>query len=236
MTRKIVHLTLAAARKSDLVADWTRLGFTVDAQRGCFSLADGVCIDFFAPNDLAPPGVEDLQARALLAHFAARRNGAALVSLSGEESETVSARAEPLFGAECYLRLAAPRVKPAPMHANGAAGLLALVALTENPADHAEALAALTGQREMLATSAGLEIRLAGGQRLDVLTAPAFAFRFGVPAPDHAGFRIAGMVFSADNLQDTETLLEQTGVDVKNQAGRLMAGSCEGVAVAFEQD
>ena len=55
MPRKLFHLTLAAARKRDLVADWAKLGFTVDAARGCFTLADGVTIDFFAPDSAARP-------------------------------------------------------------------------------------------------------------------------------------------------------------------------------------
>jgi hypothetical protein len=110
----------------------------------------------------------------------------------------------------------------------------ALVAVAEDPADFAETLSNLTGQREMLATSAGLEIRLAGQARLDALAPPAFAFRFGL-APDAQGFRLAGLVFAVKNLDEAEGFLRAGGVDAKMQAGRLLAGLCEGVAVAFEQ-
>ncbi len=113
-----------------------------------------------------------------------------------------------------------------------------VVALAEEPADHAELLTKLTGQRELLATSAGLEVKLEGGARLDVLTPTAFAFRFGAAAPEIAGFRIAGLVFRTASLRETEERLQASGVETKMQAGRLLAGSGEGfgVAVAFEQD
>ena len=238
MPRKVVAITFAAARKAELAGAWARLGFTFDAAGDFIALADGVALDFFAPDDSAALGVEDLQARAFLAHFAARRSGAALLALSGEPDECRSARPEPLDGADCFVMLASPRVKAAPPHANGVKGLKILVATVENPADYAEFLAKLTGQREMLATSAGLEIRLGGEARLDVLSAPAFAFRFGFAAPDLSAFHIAGLVFRVANLDATEKKLQLNGIATKMQAGRLLAGPREGagVAVAFEQD
>ncbi len=86
----------------------------------------------------------------------------------------------------------------------------------------------------MLATSAGLEIRLNGQTRFDVLAPPAFAFRFGGFAPEGSGFRLAGLSFAVKDLEDTERFLRAGGVEVKNHAGRLLAEPCEGVAVAFE--
>src|SRR5208337_4585153 len=113
------------------------------------------------------------------AHFAVRRSGAALIGLSGAADVFLSARPEPMGGAECYFQLASSRASVAPDHANGVVGVKMLAAIAEDPADHAEFLGNLTGQREMLATSAGLEIRLDGTVRLDVLARPAFAYRFG---------------------------------------------------------
>ena len=244
MPRKIVALTLAAAHGSELASAWARLGFAEIPSDGAIALADGVTLDLFAADDPAAVGVEDLQARAFLAHFASRQSsaarlgGAALLVLSGAAEECLAARPEPLGGADCFVMLAPPREKTTPVHANGVTGLKNIIALDESPADHAEALAKLTGQREMLATSAGLEIRLDGETRLDVATPLAFAFRFGFAAPDDGAFRIAGLVFQVADLEATEEVLEKNGVEPKIQAGRLIAGPNEGagVAVAFEQD
>ena len=207
----------------------------VDAARCDLSLADGVHFDFFAPDDCAATGVDDLQARAFLAHFATRRSGLALAGLSGEADAFLSARPEPMGGADCYFQLATARENHALSQANGVLGVKSLAAVADDPADFAELLTKLTRQREMLATSAGLEIPLDGGARLDVLSPPAFAFRFSGPAPHAPGFRLAGLVFAVKNLDETECFLRDAGVEMKMQAGRLLAGVCEGVAVAFEQ-
>jgi hypothetical protein len=234
MPRKLVSLTLVAARKSELVNAWEGLGFSLDARKNAVSLADGARLDFFAPDDSAATGVEDLQARAFLAHFAVRRSGAALVGLSGAPDAFLSARPEPMGGADCYFQLASPHDGAAPDHANGVIGVKTLAAIAEDPADHAEFLGNLTGQREMLATSAGLEIRLDGKSRLDVLAPPAFAFRFGASAPDVSAFRIAGLVFAVKNLDETEMVMRKAGNEVRMQGGRLLAGAREGVSIAFE--
>jgi hypothetical protein len=234
MPRKIVAVTLAAARKSELVDGWARLGFALPAHENALSLADGVCLDFFAPDDSAAGGVEDLQARAFLAHYAARRSGAALVGLSGEADAFLTARPQPLDGAECYFQLIRAREPGAPLHPNGAVALKALVAIAPDPGDFGEFLGNLTGQRAMVATSAGLEIGLDGG-RLDVLTPPAFAFRFGGAPPEASAFRIGGLHFAVNNLDETERFLRASGLDVAARGGRLAAGTVEGVAVVFEQ-
>jgi hypothetical protein len=237
MPRKIVALTLAAARKSELSGAWARLGFTQEPSGRSIVLADGVSLDFFAADDQAT-GVEDLQARNFLAHFATRRRGLAMLALGGSMDEIAAARPEPLGGSDCFVTLAPMRERSAPVHANGVIGLKNLVAVVESPADYAEALTRLTGQREMLATSAGLEIRLDGATQLDVASPLAFAFRFGAAALDGAPFRLAGLVFRVADIEATENLLEMNGVEPKIQAGRLVAGPREGagVAVAFEQD
>ena len=234
MPRKLVSLALVAARKSELVNAWEALGFSLDAQKNAASLADGARLDFFAPDDSAATRVEDLQSHAFLAHFATRRSGAVLVGLSGEANAFLSARPEPMGGAECYFQLANPRKNSAPDHDNGVLGIKTLAAIADDPADYAELLGNLTGQREMLATSAGLEIRLDGKTRLDVLAPPAFAFRFGAAARDTSAFRIAGLVFAVKNLDETEMVLRNAGNEVRMQGGRLLAGAREGVSIAFE--
>ncbi len=236
MLRRIVALTIAAAPKSGLAEAWSRLGFS--QEDGAITLDDGVTLDFFAPDTVAASRVEDLQARAFLDHSAARGGGAVLVGLSGQADEFVSARPQFFGGSDCLFRLALPARRQAAARAHAALGLKSVVALAEDPADHAELLTKLTGQREMLATSAGLELRLEDGARLDVLTPAAFAFRFGGAAPQPSGFRLAGLVFRVADLAETETRLQSRGVETAMQAGRLVAGTPEafGVAVAFEQD
>jgi hypothetical protein len=212
MPRKLVHIALAAASRQDLVGAWAGLGFALDAATGGgFALRDGVRVDFLATDDPA------------------RR--AASVGLSAGPAEApLAATGE---AASCFHLFAAPPSSAA-THPNGALGVRAVVAVAESPADHAEVLSALTGQREMLATSAGLEIRLDGGVRLDVLSAPAFAFRFGA-APAAEGFHVAGLVFAVKNPAETEAILRANGFAPRIQAGRLLAGTIEGVAIAFEQ-
>jgi hypothetical protein len=234
MPRKIIAVTLAGARRSELAEGWARLGFSLDAGKTAVSLADGVRLEFFAPDDSAAVGVEDLQARAFLAHFAARRGGAALVGLSGEADAFLSGRPQPLDGAECYFQLARTRETTPASHPNGVVALKALVAIARDPGDFGEYLRNLAGQRAMVATSAGLEIGLDGG-RLDVLTPPAFAFRFGGDAPEAPAFRIGGLHFAVKNLEETESFLRAAGLDVRARGGRLAAGSVEGVAIVFEQ-
>jgi hypothetical protein len=211
MPRKLVHVALAASRPQDLVQAWARLGFALDASGAAIALADGVALDFIASNGAAT-----------------RR---ASVGLSADEAAAPAMPADP---AASSFELSAARANDAPSHPNGVLGLRVVAALADGPADHAEFLSAVTGQREMLATSAGLEIRLDGGTRLDVLSAPAFAFRFGV-APATDGFRVAALIFAVKDLAETEAALRANGLAPRHQAGRLLAETIEGVAVAFEQ-
>lgn len=206
MPRSIARITLVAERREVLAESWRKAGFTLAAGGAGLSLADGVGVEFSG-------------------------SGCASVGLGGEPP---CAPAPPaLDGADACFGLVAAQFLAAPEHENGATALRAVVAAAESPADHAEYLSALTGQREMLATSAGLEIAL-GGARLDVLSAPAFAYRFG-QAPRLDGFHIAGLVFAARDLAETEKVLRRNGLDPRLQAGRLLAGAVDGVALAFEQ-
>lgn len=118
---------------------------------------------------------------------------------------------------------------PAPR--NGAIAVAALGLVAEAPADHAEFLSRLTGQREMISTSAGLDLALANA-RLEILTPPAFAFRYG-SAPASGDFALAGLVFAVENLPQTEAFLRQNGFEPRLQAGRLTLGEMAGLALAF---
>ncbi|WP_298354425.1 hypothetical protein [Rhodoblastus sp.] len=209
MSRKLVRISLTAASRADLVGAWTRLGFALDADGAGVTLADGVVLAFAASDDPA------------------RR---ASVGLSAGSGETPAMPASAAAG--CFqLVEAAPAA--APDHANGVVALREVVVVADEPADHAEFLSALTGQREMLATSAGLDIPL-GGASLEILSPRAFAFRFGIN-PRAEKFHIAGLVFGVKNLTETEAVLAANGLMTIFQVGRLAAGEAEGMAVAFER-
>lgn len=206
MPRKILQLSLAGVDGVKSSGDWERLGFTLDFAHGGFLLADGATVDF-------------------------RAAGPVSAGLSGAPGEAPPRAADP--AASCFT-LTTPRAGAAPAHVNGAHGVRALAAVSESPSDHAEFLSALTGQREMLATSAGLEIKLDGGVRLDVLSPPAFAYHFGAP-PRESAFHIAGLVFAVENLAATDAFLRGNGLTPQLHAGRLTTGAIQGIAIAFEQ-
>ncbi|MCI4680008.1 hypothetical protein K9U39_11570 [Rhodoblastus acidophilus] len=210
--RKVARIALTAASRQDLVGAWTRLGFALDPGGNGVTLADGVALAFAATDDPA------------------RR--AASVGLSAAPGAPPSLPVDE--AAACFHLVEAFPAAPAPDHPNGALRLSEVAAIAPEPANHGEYLSALTGQREMLATSAGLEIRLDGGTSLQVLSPSAFAFRFGV-TPQASGFRIAGLVFAVKNARQTEGVLVANKVMSIFQVGRLAAGDAEGVAVAFEQ-
>jgi hypothetical protein len=211
MTRNILALALAA-RKAETSSAWASLGFVVD--EGGVAFADGVTLDFL------PQGT------------------ASLIGFSGDPDACLTERPRAIPGGDCRFALARLRKTRAPVHPNGALGLKSVAFLGDDPADHAELLSKITGQREMLATSAGLEIGLDGGTFLLVLTPAAFAFRFGGAAPENGAFRLAGLTFRVDALGASEKMLHSVGAVTKIQAGRLLAGESEnlGAALAFEAD
>ena len=71
------------------------------------------------------------------------------------------------------------------VHPNTARTLASVIMVAENPAQHAEFLAHFTGQREMAATSMGLDIDTGGGT-VEVLTPLAWRFRTGLEPPPEA--------------------------------------------------
>ena len=80
-------------------------------------------------------------------------------------------------------------------HANGALGVSGLAAIAENPADFHILLSGATGQRELHATSNGVEADL-GGQRIAVLTPAAFRARYGINAVEPR----RGLLFAAIDI------------------------------------
>lgn len=123
--------------------------------------------------------------------------------------------------------------KAAQSHRNGARRLSAVALQADGPSDHAEFLSAFTGQREMLATSLGLEMSVAKGETLEVLTPVAFAFRYGEGAAP-AGAGVAAFRVTVGDLAATRAAL--AGVASIEKPGMIVvpAAAAMGVAIAFE--
>ena len=122
-------------------------------------------------------------------------------------------------------------------HPNTAVSVLGAVMVADNPAQHAEFLSGVAGEREMRATSAGIEIETPRG-RIDALTPTAFRFRFGVDpygqpeqGPHFAAFRIGvrDLAAVAERL-DRETI----GFDRVASALVVPASEAHGCVLAFE--
>ncbi|MCW2284587.1 hypothetical protein M2323_002474 [Rhodoblastus acidophilus] len=114
---------------------------------------------------------------------------------------------------------------PAP-HPNGARALAAVAKTMENPADHAETLGRAANQREMRATSAGVELKLANA-RLEALTSAAFAQRYG--AGDQA------LVFTISSLKATRAFFNAANLAFEEKSDRLvLAERPAGLILAFE--
>lgn len=99
-------------------------------------------------------------------------------------------------------------------HANGAIGITRVTLVAENPSDHHIFLSAFVGERGMRSTSFGIEIEAgaaakARGHRalIDILSPEGFAFRYGVPAPQAATPRFAGIEVAVSDLK----LMQETG-------------------------
>ena len=68
-------------------------------------------------------------------------------------------------------------------HPNGATGVTSVAAVAENPADFHILLSTVSGQRELNATSFGVEAKVGNGT-ISILTPAGFEARYGVAPPD----------------------------------------------------
>jgi hypothetical protein len=122
------------------------------------------------------------------------------------------------------------------VHANTAACVAGVVLAAENPSDHHIFLSAFSGERELLATSAGIAIKTRRGD-IEVMTPRAFGDRFGAAAPDtSSGARLAAVRFAVRDLQAARSLLPAGGVVPAERLGRLVVGPGDalGATLVFE--
>jgi catechol 2,3-dioxygenase-like lactoylglutathione lyase family enzyme len=125
-------------------------------------------------------------------------------------------------------------------HANGAIGVSGIVIVAENPAAHAEFLSGITGQREMLATSLGIDLEVADEQSIEVLTEAAFAQKFGSGLLDRPARvpHVAAVRIAVRDLGACAEILEDNGVPHEVFGHRLLISpeAAFGVALAFEAE
>jgi hypothetical protein len=141
-------------------------------------------------------------------------------------------QAGPTFGASSLVTTQHPDAPDAaaPPHPNGVKALAAVVSQHENPADHAETLGRVAGQREMRATSAGLEMKFANA-RLEALTPAAFGQRYA----ETGGAASRALVFATPDLARTRAFLQSAGVGFDEKFGRLVLDErAAGHVLAFE--
>lgn len=123
-------------------------------------------------------------------------------------------------------------------HPNGAVGVAGVVLVADNPAAHAEFLSAVTGQREMLATSMGVDLEVADEQSVEVLTEAAFVHRFGRSAlgEDGADPRIAACRIAVRDMAALEELFRDNEIAAERVGQRLVVppSVAFGAALAFE--
>jgi len=119
------------------------------------------------------------------------------------------------------------------IHANGVESIHSVVFVCDDPSDYHEFLGHFIGQREMRATSFGLELDTGRGM-LEVLSPDAFAFRFGQPAPSdpQQGLQLAAIRLHVGDRKKSQEVIGSAAV----QIGALTivpASQAGGVVLAF---
>ena len=122
-------------------------------------------------------------------------------------------------------------------HRNGATGVAGVVMVAENPSDHHIFLSALTGERELLATSSGITVQTPRGT-IQVMEPSAYERHFGAAPPDIArGARLAALILAVRDRTHVAALLEEAKIATVERMGRIVVGPQDamGAALVFEQ-
>lgn len=121
-------------------------------------------------------------------------------------------------------------------HPNTAASVAGVVLVAENPADHQTFLSAFTGQRETLATSAGLLITTPRSQ-IQMMTPSAFGDHFGTAAPDTGQrTRLAALRFAMRDFDQAASVLTAARFGSRTPIGHIAIGPdvAMGATLVFE--
>lgn len=122
-------------------------------------------------------------------------------------------------------------------HANGVKSLGKATLVAENPADHAEFLSSFSGVRDYRSSSMGVEFSLEGGQAIEVLTPPAFAFHYGskaLPGPISTP-QIVAIELQTASMSSVRAALTGGRIAFVEHHGRIVVSAerASGVAIAF---
>lgn len=120
------------------------------------------------------------------------------------------------------------------VHPNGVRALASVMMIAEDPADHAEFLSTVTGQREMLATSFGLDLRL-GVAHLEVMSPAAWHYTSGLAAIAKP-VRFVGLRLVAPDLPALAARLIKENIPFTRHDNRLVITpeTAFGLALLFE--
>jgi hypothetical protein len=121
-------------------------------------------------------------------------------------------------------------------HANTAVRIAGVVLVAENPSDHHVFLSALTGERDLRATSSGLSLKTPRGE-IQVMDRAAFLAHFGVEPPDIGrGARLAALRFAVADLAAAIAAMQKGKVEGQMRMGRLIVGPewAKGATLVFE--
>jgi hypothetical protein len=122
------------------------------------------------------------------------------------------------------------------VHANTAASVAGVVLVAENPSDHHIFLSAFTGQRELLATSAGISVPTPRGE-IQVMSPAAFQDHYGAEPPDcSSGARLAALRFGVRDLATAQGVMRGAEVATLEHMGHatVRPGIAMGATLAFE--
>jgi hypothetical protein len=118
-------------------------------------------------------------------------------------------------------------------HANTAAHIAAIVMVAENPADHHIFLSAFVDERELMATSSGVNVPTPNGD-IQVMHPAAYTQHFGIAPPDIArGPRLAALRFTVRDFSAAITTLQAARVPATVRMGRIVVGPQAGFGAAL---
>ena len=115
-------------------------------------------------------------------------------------------------------------------HPNGAAGVAAVVAVAEKPAEFRKFLAAATGVPEPDEIEDGIE-STGDGQAIAILTPAGFRARYGVPAPEPR----LGLLFAAFDVvvADLDRAIGYAGPTASRHEGRIVIPPAPGLGATL---
>ena len=109
-------------------------------------------------------------------------------------------------------------------HPNSATSVAGVVLVADNPSDHHIFLSAFTGERDLLATSAGITLKTPRGV-IQAMSHAAFEDHFGISPPDTSGgARLAALRFAVRDLDAAHGILTSGNLAISQRMGRIIIG------------